>query len=143
MNKKIILLCLVLLSLPLLSFGTPRAWHIATIPFTEAAGFYTAISAIVYSDNNFTISACSINIAWMTAVSTLGFLTAIIKDEHYPTIRKIHKIFGFISMALSTVMTIAISLDDQLAFDRRATRYTGYAYSGLVMLPLFIFETQY
>jgi hypothetical protein len=125
----------------LLSSGTFAGWqkvvHLTTLPIIEAGGIYTSVVALQETNSNATRAPAITTLSLLGLNAAAGLTTMLGPQENYPVMRVIHRSIGFAVTAAAIWLSVAETADDRV---KNTSRNVCYAYTGLTMAPLLIFN---
>jgi heme A synthase len=124
-----------------LSSGTFAGWqkaaHLTTLPIIEAGGIYTSVVALQETNSNSTRAPAITTLSLLGLNAAAGLTTMLGPQENYPVMRVIHRSIGFAVTAAAIWLSVAETADDRV---KNTSRNVCYAYTGLTMSPLLIFN---
>lgn len=133
--------CYVFAALLLITSGTFAGWqktaHLVTLPIIEGGGIYTSVAALQQTHSNATRAPAITTLSLLGLNAAAGMTTMLGPKENYPIMRIIHRSIGFGVTAAAIWLSVAETADDRV---KKTSRGICYAYTGLTMVPLLIFN---
>ncbi len=111
--------------------------HLATLPLIEAGGIYSSVAMLSSSNDPFTKAAAISTLAVLGTQATLGSITMFGKPDNYEAWAKAHRIVAYVVTASAVALSVAAASDAKLSDTNRGITY---AYTGLTLVPLIVFE---